>query len=120
RRASQSRTALLSSTEAPYSMLSMILLMLIGPSACGLTMGGCIAAGDVMAELTLDIAQKRRCADAEQIGAQPVAAQFLGHQHLPVQRVLCHAQPARRLEADAMAGPVAIVADRPAHHQRYR
>ena len=51
-------------------------------------MTGGVSAGDVVADLSFDIAQKTAGADAEQIRRQPVASKFLAHQHLPTDRIL--------------------------------
>ena len=53
-------------------------------------------------------------------GCIHVEAELLLHQDEPGERVLGRAQAARRLEADVDAGALAIIAQRPHHHQAHR
>src|SRR5580658_11078000 len=83
-------------------------------------MGGRIAPGRVVVELPLDVGQKAARADAEEVRLHPWRAELLPHQDEPGERVLGGAQAARRLEADVDADALAIIAERPYHHQAHR
>ena len=74
----------------------------------------------MMLELALDIGEQARGADTEQIRLEPVAAQFLLHQELIVEHVLCRRDSAGRLEADLVAGALLIHPDHPQHRERHR
>jgi hypothetical protein len=73
-----------------------------------------------MLELALDVGKQRRGAYPEEPRLEPRIAEFLLHDELEIHRVLGGRDAARRLEADDMAGRLAIGADRPRHGQRYR
>src|SRR5688572_623937 len=71
-------------------------------------------------ELTFDVRQEAAGAEAEERRLHVLAAQLLLHQDQPRQRVLGLADAACRLEADAEAGLLPVLADGAHHHQRHR
>ena len=77
-----------------------------------------IGAGDMVFELPFDIAQKARCAKAEQVGAQPIVAQFLFHQGQVNQRILGLGNAACGLVADLDPRRGLIGADGADHGER--
>src|ERR1700722_3775584 len=98
----------------------MSLMTPIGPSSHRVAVGGRIAPGRIMVELTLDVGKKAARADAEEIGLHPRHAELLLHEDKPGERILGRAQAACRLEPDVNAGALTIIAERPEHHEAHR
>src|SRR5438067_7854925 len=74
-----------------------------------------VAAADGVRELALDIREQAAGADTEQLRMQPGVAQLLLHERQPVERLPGGPNAAGRLEADALAGTLAIVTDDACH-----
>src|SRR5687767_3089243 len=77
---------------------------------------GAVAAGEVVLQLTFDVAEQRAGAKAEQLRAQVLRAQLLLHHQQPVQRLLGRLDAARGLEAHLLPRALVVLADG-AHHR---
>src|ERR671933_934248 len=74
-----------------------------------------VAAADGMRELALDIREQAAGADTEQVWMQPGVAQLLLHERQPVERLPGRSNAAGRLEADAAARALVVIANGARH-----
>src|SRR5690606_27453875 len=77
----------------------------------GVMIGGGIAPGHVVLELPLDIGEQTRRAEAEEVGLEPTASEFLAYQDQPLKRRLGGGNASGGLEADAHARAFMVGAD---------
>src|SRR5919201_58880 len=123
-RSSQSSAGAVGSRAGPYVMVSKMSAMLMGAphrrvelSRHRMMVCRGVATADGMRELALDIREQAAGADTEKLRMQPGVAQLLLHERQPVERLPGRADAAGRLEADAPAGALVVVADGACHHQ---
>src|SRR5690606_22163770 len=106
------------SGAGPYSIVSkMSATFTLPPSGHGVPVRRRVPAGDVVLELPFDVAEERAGAEAEEVRAEPRVAQLLLHEDEPLERLLGGADPAGRLEADAIPGALVVLPDRAGHDQ---
>src|SRR5207248_10675197 len=108
----------------PYAMVWKMSATLMGAphgrvelSHHGMMVRRGVAAADGVRELALDIREQAAGADTEQLGMQPGVAQLLLHERQPVEHLPGRADAAGRLEANAPASALVVVADGACHHQ---
>src|SRR5438477_255203 len=128
-RSSHSSAGLSLSGAGPYAIVSKIsetvVTFPVSPFPFpdldhGVAMSRGVPACDKVLELSLDVGEQRRRAEAEQVVTQPAIAQLFLHEDEPVEGLLGLADPARGLEPDRLAGALGIITDLPRHHHADR
>lgn len=70
-------------------------------------------------DFLLEIPQKRRGAEAEEVGVNPLLSENVTGQSEPLQSIVGSSEAARRLEADLVTSEAVILADGSHHHEAY-
>lgn len=76
-----------------------------------------VASGEVMFKLSFDVGKEGRCSNSEEVGGEPVVAEFVFHEHQVFGGLFSGADSSGGFESDFDTCSILVIADEAGHDE---